>query len=72
MWNRTANCIREIAREVLVSRGDWWWNGAVQRKVEAKKVAYMEMVAVLSKAKAQKSSKVHWGFKRKVRIKRGL
>ncbi|XP_059284940.1 uncharacterized protein LOC132038268 [Lycium ferocissimum] len=25
-------------------RGDWWWNGEVQRKVEAKKVAYAKLI----------------------------
>ncbi|XP_070002260.1 uncharacterized protein [Nicotiana sylvestris] len=48
MWTRTANYIREAAREVLgVSKGyagghigDWWWNEEVKRKIEAKKVAY--------------------------------
>nr|XP_009631044.1 uncharacterized protein LOC104120878 [Nicotiana tomentosiformis] len=52
MWIRTANCIREAAREVLgVSKGfsgghkgDWWWNEEVQGKVEAKKVAYLNLV----------------------------
>ncbi|VFQ97250.1 unnamed protein product [Cuscuta campestris] len=49
MWVRTANCIRESAREVLgVSsgsgsrrQGDWWWSDSVRSKVEAKKVAYL-------------------------------
>ena len=52
MWDRTASCIRAVAREVLgVStgsrgqhRGDWWWNGEVQGKVEAKKVAYAKLI----------------------------
>ncbi|XP_059301934.1 uncharacterized protein LOC132053855 [Lycium ferocissimum] len=52
MWDRTDSCIREAARDVLgVSRGrrggqrgDWWWNGEVQGKVEAKKVAYAKLV----------------------------
>ncbi|XP_059316379.1 uncharacterized protein LOC132067234 [Lycium ferocissimum] len=52
MWDRTASCIREAARDVLgVSRGrhgrrrgDWWWNGEVQGKVEAKKVAYTRLL----------------------------
>ncbi|XP_059294416.1 uncharacterized protein LOC132047382 [Lycium ferocissimum] len=52
IWDRMTNCIREVAREVLgVStgsrgrhRGDWWWNGEVQEKVEAKKVAYAKLV----------------------------
>ncbi|XP_070045919.1 uncharacterized protein [Nicotiana tomentosiformis] len=52
MWSATADCIREVAREVLrvsmgVSgghKGDWWWNEVVQGKVEAKKVAYLKLV----------------------------
>ncbi|XP_019227603.1 PREDICTED: uncharacterized protein LOC109208900 [Nicotiana attenuata] len=52
MWSMTANCIREAAREVLgVSKGfsgghkgDWWWNEEVQRKMEAKKAAYLKLV----------------------------
>ncbi|XP_059313140.1 uncharacterized protein LOC132064241 [Lycium ferocissimum] len=51
MWDRTASCIREAAREVLgvskgsrcLHRGDWWWNGEVQEKVEAKKVAFAKL-----------------------------
>ncbi|VFQ98148.1 unnamed protein product [Cuscuta campestris] len=49
MWVRTANCIRETAREVLGvnsgsksrHQGDWWWSDSVRSKVEAKKVAYL-------------------------------
>ncbi|KAG5571648.1 hypothetical protein H5410_061414 [Solanum commersonii] len=45
MWNKAASCIREVASKVLgVSRGnfgghkgDWWWNGEVQGKVEARR-----------------------------------
>ncbi|XP_060170494.1 uncharacterized protein LOC132601432 [Lycium barbarum] len=52
MWTTTAANIREAAREVLgVSKGysgrhkeDWWWNGEVQGKVEAKKAAYLKLV----------------------------
>ncbi|XP_070017462.1 uncharacterized protein [Nicotiana sylvestris] len=52
MWIMTAQCIREAAREVLgVSKGysgshkgDWWWNGEVQGKVETKKAAYLKLV----------------------------
>ncbi|XP_075109097.1 uncharacterized protein LOC107804713 [Nicotiana tabacum] len=52
MWSTTTDCIRKAAREVLgVSsgcsgghKGDWWWNEVVQGKVEAKKVAYMQLV----------------------------
>ncbi|KAG5571715.1 hypothetical protein H5410_061481 [Solanum commersonii] len=52
MWNKAASCIREVASKVLgVSRGnfggrkgDWWWNGEVQGKVEAKKATYAKLV----------------------------
>ncbi|KAL3351497.1 hypothetical protein AABB24_019876 [Solanum stoloniferum] len=51
MWNKAASCIREVASKMLgVSRGkfgghkgDWWWNGEVQGKVEAKKAAYTKL-----------------------------
>lgn len=52
-WDTTTSCIRESAREVVgVSRGcsskyqrDWWWNGEIKGKVEAKKIkAYMKLV----------------------------
>ncbi|KAK4729850.1 hypothetical protein R3W88_022838 [Solanum pinnatisectum] len=54
MWDRTTSGIREEAREVLdVSRGssrwhrgDKWRNGEVQRKVEAKKVAFTKLVEI--------------------------
>ncbi|XP_070034741.1 uncharacterized protein [Nicotiana tomentosiformis] len=52
IWSTTADCIREVAREVLgIStgvtgghKGDWWWNEVVQGKVEAKKAAYLKLV----------------------------
>ncbi|XP_075077267.1 uncharacterized protein LOC142164003 [Nicotiana tabacum] len=52
MWFTTANCIRVAAREVLGvtkgspggHKGDWWWNGEVQGKVEAKKATYLKLV----------------------------
>ncbi|XP_070007874.1 uncharacterized protein [Nicotiana sylvestris] len=52
MWSATADCIKASVREVLgvligVSgrhKGDWWWNEAVQGKVEAKKAAYLKLV----------------------------
>ncbi|XP_019239648.1 PREDICTED: uncharacterized protein LOC109219627 [Nicotiana attenuata] len=45
-------CIREAVREVLgVSKGyssgqkgDWWWNGEVQGKVDTKKATYLKLV----------------------------
>ncbi|XP_070007557.1 uncharacterized protein [Nicotiana sylvestris] len=56
MWSTMANYVRETAREVLgVSKvfsgrnqGDWWWNDTVQRKVEAKKVAYAKLAGSTS------------------------
>ncbi|XP_055814356.1 uncharacterized protein LOC129883992 [Solanum dulcamara] len=50
MWGMTIDCIRKAATEVLgasrgifdARQGDWWWNGEVQGKVKAKKVAYTE------------------------------
>ncbi|XP_070055047.1 uncharacterized protein [Nicotiana tomentosiformis] len=52
MWTTTVQCIRVAAREVLgVSKGysgghkgDWWWNGEVQGKVETKKATYLKLV----------------------------
>ncbi|XP_060201884.1 uncharacterized protein LOC132630311 [Lycium barbarum] len=52
IWTTTAANIREVAREVLgVSKGysgrhkgNWWWNGEVQGKVEAKKIVYLKLV----------------------------
>ncbi|XP_070046628.1 uncharacterized protein [Nicotiana tomentosiformis] len=52
MWTTTTQCIREAASKVLgVSKGysgghkgDWWWNGEVQGKVETKKAAYLKLV----------------------------
>ncbi|XP_075108838.1 uncharacterized protein LOC142180689 [Nicotiana tabacum] len=56
MWLTMANCVREVAREVLgVSKGffgrhqgDWWWNDMVQGKVEANKVVYAKLVGSTS------------------------
>lgn len=50
--DRTANCIREVAREVLrvlrdnsgKHRGDLWWNGEVQEIVKSKKTTYVKLV----------------------------
>ncbi|XP_019232496.1 PREDICTED: uncharacterized protein LOC109213191 [Nicotiana attenuata] len=65
----TTNCIREAAREVLgVSKGfsgghkgDWWWNEEVQRKVEAKKAAYLKLVESIDEG--QKSANME-GYKK--------
>ncbi|KAG5569286.1 hypothetical protein H5410_059052 [Solanum commersonii] len=67
MWNKAASCIREVASKVLgVSRGnfgghkgDWWWNGEVQGKVEAKKVAYTEWVECVDEEVKQALKKVY-------------
>ncbi|XP_070037232.1 uncharacterized protein [Nicotiana tomentosiformis] len=67
-----ADCIWEAAREVLgVSagnsgghKGDWWWNEAVQGKVEAKKAAYMELVGSTSEEE-RKASKERYKVARK-------
>lgn len=65
MWDMTTNYIREVAREVLGvlrgnggHRGNWWWNGVVQRKMEVKKVSYMELV--YNKAEEEKRAKNEW------------
>nr|XP_009607371.1 uncharacterized protein LOC104101592 [Nicotiana tomentosiformis]XP_016498364.1 PREDICTED: uncharacterized protein LOC107817103 [Nicotiana tabacum] len=52
IWSKMVDNIKEATREVLgVSKGyigghkgDWWWNEEVQRKVEAKKAAYLKLV----------------------------
>nr|XP_016479038.1 PREDICTED: uncharacterized protein LOC107800386 [Nicotiana tabacum] len=62
MWTSTTNCIREAARAVLGvtkgfsrgRKGDWWINGEVQRKVEAKKDAYMKLVENADKEERRK------------------
>ncbi|XP_047264248.1 uncharacterized protein LOC124896654 [Capsicum annuum] len=65
MWDRTAGCIKESAKEVLgISRGwsgryrgDWWWNEDVKKKVEMKKTAYVKLVE--SKDEEEKQSYFH-------------
>ncbi|WMV29422.1 hypothetical protein MTR67_022807 [Solanum verrucosum] len=67
MWNKAASCIREVASKVLgVSRGkfgghkgDWWWNGEVQGKVEAKKAAYTKLVECVDEEEKQTLKKVY-------------
>ncbi|KAG5614986.1 hypothetical protein H5410_014810 [Solanum commersonii] len=67
MWIKAANCIREVASKVLgVSRGnsgghkgDWWWNGEVQGKVEAKKTAYTEWVECVDEEVKRELKKVY-------------
>lgn len=66
MQTKTANCIRETAREVLgVSKGcssghkgDWWQNGEVQGKVEAKKEAYQKLME--SNGEEEKRTNMEW------------
>ncbi|XP_070015739.1 uncharacterized protein [Nicotiana sylvestris] len=49
MWTTTAGYIKEVSREVLGgtkchSRGhkwDWWWNGEIQGRLEAKKAVFI-------------------------------
>ncbi|KAG5586166.1 hypothetical protein H5410_046600 [Solanum commersonii] len=61
MWNKAASCIREVASKVLgVSRGnlgghkgDWWWNGEVQGKVEVKKATYAKLVDCVDEEEKQ-------------------
>ncbi|KAG5602889.1 hypothetical protein H5410_034259 [Solanum commersonii] len=67
MWNKAASCIREVASKVLgVSRGnvggrkgDWWWNGEVQGKVEAKKAAYTKLVECVDEKEKRTLKKVY-------------
>ncbi|WMV09787.1 hypothetical protein MTR67_003172 [Solanum verrucosum] len=67
MWNKAASCIREVASKVLgVSRGkfggrkgDWWWNGEVQGKVEAKKAAYTKLVECIDEEEKRSLKKVY-------------
>ncbi|KAG5608981.1 hypothetical protein H5410_020262 [Solanum commersonii] len=67
MWKKAANCIREVASKVLgISRGnfgghkgDWWWNGEVQGKVEAKKAAYNEWVECVDEEVKRELKKVY-------------
>ncbi|KAG5589991.1 hypothetical protein H5410_040505 [Solanum commersonii] len=67
MWNKAASCIREVASKVLgVSRGnfgghkgDWWWNGEVQGKVEAKKATYTEWVECVDEEVKRALKKVY-------------
>ncbi|KAG5623258.1 hypothetical protein H5410_008476 [Solanum commersonii] len=76
MWNKTASCIREVASKVLgVSRGnlgghkgDWWWNGEVQGKVEAKKAAYTKLVECIDEEVKRALKKVYKTTKAKAKL----
>ncbi|XP_060200332.1 uncharacterized protein LOC132628580 [Lycium barbarum] len=67
MWTTTAANIREAVREVLgVSKcysgrhkGDWWWNGEVQGKVEAKKIAYLKLVESTDEEEKRTNRELH-------------
>ncbi|KAG5610846.1 hypothetical protein H5410_022127 [Solanum commersonii] len=67
MWDEIATCIRKATREVLgVSRGnygghrwDWWWNGEVQGKVEAKKAAYVKLVKCKDKKEKHTNKEIY-------------
>ncbi|XP_015158910.1 uncharacterized protein [Solanum tuberosum] len=67
MWNKAASCIREVASKVLgVSRGkfgghkgDWWWNGEVHGKVEAKKAAYTKLAECVDEEEKRTLKKVY-------------
>ncbi|KAG5618268.1 hypothetical protein H5410_018092 [Solanum commersonii] len=66
MWNKAANCIREVASKVLgLSRGnfgghkgDWWWNGEVEAKWKAKR-RYTEWVECVSEEVKRELKKVY-------------
>ncbi|XP_049391532.1 uncharacterized protein LOC125855930 [Solanum stenotomum] len=65
--NIAASCIREVASKVLgvskgkfgVHKGDWWWNGEVQGKVEAKKAAYTKLVEWVDEEEKQTLKKFY-------------
>ncbi|XP_075099340.1 uncharacterized protein LOC142176155 [Nicotiana tabacum] len=68
MWTMTADCIREVVREVLeVLKGfsgghkrDWWWNEEVQGKVKAKKVVYKKLTKSIAEV-----GQLEWYWKAK-------
>ncbi|XP_070026418.1 uncharacterized protein [Nicotiana sylvestris] len=72
MWTTTAQCIREVAREVLrVSKdyssghkGGWWWNGEVQGKVKTKKVVYLKLVESIND-KEKRANREHYKLSKK-------
>ncbi|XP_070025152.1 uncharacterized protein [Nicotiana sylvestris] len=76
MWSTTADCIRKAAREVLgIStgrngghKGDWWWNAAVQGKVEAKKAAYLRLVGSTNEEEKRENSQRYKVAKKEVKI----
>lgn len=64
MWDAMTNCIREMTREMCVSKGhfskhrrDWWWNEKVKGKVEAEKGAYAKLVQSKDGEEKQKNRK---------------
>ncbi|XP_070046310.1 uncharacterized protein [Nicotiana tomentosiformis] len=72
MWTMTVQCIREVAREVLgVSKGysgghkgDWWWNGEVQEKVETKKAVFLKLVESVDEEE-KRANKEHYKLAKK-------
>ncbi|KAG5594358.1 hypothetical protein H5410_035590 [Solanum commersonii] len=71
-----ASCIRDVASKVLgVSRGkfggrkgDWWWNGEVQGKVEAKKAAYAKLVECVDEEEKRTLKKAYKTTKTEAKI----
>nr|XP_016514329.1 PREDICTED: uncharacterized protein LOC107831112 [Nicotiana tabacum] len=68
----TAQCIRKDAREVLgISKGyssghkgDWWWNGEVQEKVDTKKAVYLKLVESVDKEE-KRANREHYKLVKK-------
>ncbi|XP_060177831.1 uncharacterized protein LOC132607768 [Lycium barbarum] len=76
MWTTTTVNIREEAREVLgVSKGysgkhkrDWWWNGEVQSKVEAKKAAYLKLVESTDEEEKRTTRKLYKKVRKEAKL----
>ncbi|XP_070015823.1 uncharacterized protein [Nicotiana sylvestris] len=72
MWTMTAQCIKEVVREVLgVSKGnsgghkgDWWWNREVQGKVDTKKAAYLKLVKSVNEEE-KRANREHYKLAKK-------
>ncbi|XP_019253876.1 PREDICTED: uncharacterized protein LOC109232567 [Nicotiana attenuata] len=67
------DCTKEAAMEVLGvlkgyaggHKGDWWWNEEVQRKVEAKKGAYLKLVEITDK---EEKMTIREGYKKEAKL----
>lgn len=46
-------------------RGDWWWNGDIQGKVEVKKVAYAKLVESKDEEEKKNRKGIRWCGRRK-------